>query len=472
MVRVMDVDVVVVGAGMAGLSAASELRASGLDVLVVDARGRVGGRVHTLHDARTPVPVELGPELVHEGAAAVHRLVRDLSLALHELEGPTWATAATGARRRAGLVELPDFDEKVKRGLRAAFAHVPRRGDLSMHEALGMARVPEDVRDLTRFFVQGFHAGPAEKLSARALARGGPEGRGRSLRVTAGYGALAEGLAARLSGSLRLGTTVTKITSRRAEVVIEAHGPTGHGVTFRARAAVVALPLGVLRAPEGEAGAVTFDPPLEDLESSLAHLAMGQVVKITMRFREAFWTDPRHVHPSAGRASEEDTKAKLRKSAFFFDRAGPFPTFWTARPVAAPVLVAWAGGPKADVACELEPARAVEVALDGLARALNVPRRIAHDALERYFVHDWRRDPLTRGAYSYALVGGASAARAAGQAHGKTLFFAGEHTAPAPDNGTVHGAVESGRRAASEAIAALPAARRRELAQRVARGKR
>lgn len=464
----IDADVVVIGAGMAGLSAASELRRAGLDVIVVDARGRVGGRVHTLHDRRTPVPIELGPELVHEGADAVHDLVHELALALHELEGPTWGAPAHGGT--SGLVEMPDFDEKLKRGLRAAFAQLPARGDISMEEALAHARLPEDVRDLTRLFVEGFHAGPIAEVGARGLARGGPEGRGRALRVHAGYGAIAEGLATRAAGCFRLGTTVTRVTSRRGEVVIAAHGPTGHHVTLRARAAVVALPLGVLRAPEGETGAVTFDPPLVELERSLSHLAMGHVVKITLRFRDAFWTDPKRVRVSGRTRAEDDMRERLGKTAFFFDREGLFPTFWTSRPIAAPVLVAWAGGPAADAAGKLDEPRAVEAALDGLTRMLGIPRRIAHDSLETWFTHDWQRDPLTRGAYSYALTGGASASRDSGRPRGRTLFFAGEHTAAAPDNGTVHGAIESGRRAASEAIEALPAARRRELARRVARG--
>jgi monoamine oxidase len=425
-------------------------------VLVVDARGRVGGRVHTLHDARTPVPVELGPELVHEGADAVHRLVRELSFALHELEGPTWL------RRRGSLVEMPDFDDLVKEGLRAAFARMPARGDIAVDEALRKARTSPRVDELTRMFVQNFHAGDARKLGARALSKGGPEGRGRSLRVHVGYGAVAEGLAGRVAGCLRLGTTVTAVAWRRGEVTIDGHGPTGHAVTLRARAAVVALPLGVLRAPEGEPGAIAFDPPLEEQRATLARLDMGHVVKLTLRFREAFWTD----------AASKEAKEKLGKSAFFFDPRGAFPTFWTSRPLAAPVLVAWAGGPAADALRGKDETELVACALDGLAEVLGVPARIPHDALEAWFTHDWGRDPLTRGAYSYALVGGATAARRAGAPLSKTLFFAGEHTAPSPDNGTVHGAIESGERAASELLDALPPAQRRELGRHVARGKR
>jgi monoamine oxidase len=226
---------------------------------------------------------------------------------------------------------------------------------------------------------------------------------------------------------------------------------------LRARAAVIALPLGVLRAPADEPGAVELSPPLAEKRAALERLEMGHVMKITMRFRTAFWSD---------------RNAKLAKAAFLFEPTGAFPTFWTSRPIAAPVLVAWAGGPAAEALRFLSEVQRVEVALDGLARVLDVPRALPHDAIETWFTHDWGRDPLTRGAYSYALVGGATAARRAGEPVAGTLFFAGEHTAPSPNNGTVHGAIESGRRAASEVIEALPVPRRRDVGQRALRGKR
>lgn len=430
-----DADVIVIGAGMAGLAAGAELRRAGRDVLVVDARARVGGRVHTLHDPRVPVPIELGPELVHEGADVVHELVHQLALAEHELEGTTWL------RRRGRLAERRSFDATVERGLRAAFAHIPRGGDIAFEEALARAHTSADVRELTRFFVEGFHACDPARIGARALSQGGPEGRGRSLRVHVGYRALAEGLAMRIAPCFRLGTTITSIAWRRSEVVVHGMGPTKQPVTLRARAAVVTLPLGVLQAPPDGPGAVVFDPLPGDRRRALAGLRMGHVVKLTFHFREAFWTK----------------NAALAKAAFFFHPRGPFPTYWTSLPIQAPVLVAWAGGTAAEALEGLDEAGLAGAALDGLADLLGVPRRAVHDVVETWFMHDWTRDPLARGAYSHALVGGAGAAKRLARPEGCSLFFAGEHTAPAPDNGTVHGAIESGRRAAREALDRLAA---------------
>ena len=69
-----------------------------------------------------------------------------------------------------------------------------------------------------------------------------------------------------------------------------------------------------------------------------------------------------------------------------------------------------------------------------------------------FFVHDWQSDPYCRGAYSYALVDGNEAARRLAAPVGNTLFFAGEATDCNGHNGTVHGAIASGQRAAAELI--------------------
>ncbi len=72
--------------------------------------------------------------------------------------------------------------------------------------------------------------------------------------------------------------------------------------------------------------------------------------------------------------------------------------------------------------------------------------------LESGFTHNWQADPFSRGAYSYALVGGSNAGAELGAAVDKTLFFAGEATDSSGHNGTVHGAIASGKRAAKEVL--------------------
>ena len=116
-----------------------------------------------------------------------------------------------------------------------------------------------------------------------------------------------------------------------------------------------------------------------------------------------------------------------------------------------PILTAWAGGPRADAMSQLSETGLVDRALASLARALAFPRSRLADLLESWRAHDWRRDPYSRGAYSYVGVGGLPAQRALARPCEGTLFFAGE-TTEAEEMGTVSGAIASGQRAARQIL--------------------
>lgn len=231
----------------------------------------------------------------------------------------------------------------------------------------------------------------------------------------------------------------------RSSVHVTAEGLTGRRSEIRARAAVVALPLGVLRAPPSAPGRLEFVPSLDAThEHALARLASGNVVKLVLRFREPFW--------------ERDGR---KKATYFHAASSPFPTFWTGMPVHAPVLTAWAGGPAADALAALPMRRLAEIAVDAFADIIDFPRAHAHALLEACFHHDWQTDPFARGAYAYSLVGGATAQRRFSRPIASTLFFAGEHTEGDAGGGTVDGALRSGERAAREVLHALGIGSRR-----------
>ena len=138
---------------------------------------------------------------------------------------------------------------------------------------------------------------------------------------------------------------------------------------------------------------------------------------------------------------------------FLHDRSGDFPTWWLARPWQVPLVTAWAGGPRADALADLDETALVDRALRGLSRMLDVPRARLDGLLESWRTHDWRRDPFSRGAYSYVGVGGLPAQRALARPVEGTLFFAGEVTEP-DEMGTVAGALASGQRAARRILQA------------------
>jgi monoamine oxidase len=130
----------------------------------------------------------------------------------------------------------------------------------------------------------------------------------------------------------------------------------------------------------------------------------------------------------------------------------PVPTLWTKLPLRAPVLVGWAGGPRADSLAGKGLGFLTERALYSVAVAFGISRAQVESQLEAVYTHDWQSDAFTRGAYAYLPVGGLEAQRTLASPVEGTLYFAGEATNDAGHIGTVHGAFASGERAAREII--------------------
>lgn len=415
-----NLDVAILGAGAAGLAAADELRRKGLTVAVFEARDRIGGRILTHRDARVPLPIELGAEFVHGEAPETERILRDAGRLILEVEGEDWE--AENGRLRRGESQWEQIDRLLKK--------IDTSGpDLSFADFLArrpggksLARAREEARQ----FVQGFHAADLEQISAHSLA-GSDSGEARnSGRVLEGYDQIPAWLARDLGNTLRLGCPIIEIAWEPGRVELT----TGDGDRVQARAAVVTVPLGVL-----QSDTIRFRPEVPRLRETLDLLAMGSVLRLIFWFKEAPW--------------------KQGCLGFLFTGDETFGVWWTAHPVRAPLAVAWCGGPPAAKLSGLSPGEIADRALRALATHLGLPRRRVESRLLDFWTHDWQTDPWSRGAYSYPRVGGADAARTLARPVRKTLFFAGEATAKEGENGTVEGALSSGRRAAQQVMRAV-----------------
>ncbi|HTJ27042.1 MAG TPA: NAD(P)/FAD-dependent oxidoreductase [Candidatus Limnocylindria bacterium] len=431
-------DVVVLGAGAAGLAAARVLAGAGRSVVVLEARKRVGGRLLTREDAGLPFPIELGGEFIHGETPESFALLRAAGTVAIDL-GQSSFTFEDGALR-----EQDDPFEIVAAVMKRARA---LREDVSVAEFLrtlpGEGAQAERERRLTRMLVEGFDAADPERAAMRTIAEEWSENgqTSRQFRPLGGYARLLRVLhgaldPARAHVVLAAAAHTLRWSDEGATVL--ARAASGDELAVHARAAIVTVPVGVL-----QAGAPRFEPPLpERTREALAALVMGPVVKLVLRFRSAFWE----------RLDDE----RYRDGAFFHHPHGAFPTFWTMLPLRAPLLVAWAGGPKAEALAGRARDELVALALVDLAALFgngDEPRA----ELEAVYTHDWQRDPYARGAYSYVATGGDGARAALAAPIGTRVFVAGEATAPVTEAGTVAGALRSGERAAREALAALGA---------------
>lgn len=430
-------DVIVIGAGAAGLAAASHLAQAGREVLLLEARDRVGGRIWTRREAGVPVPIELGAEFIHGSAAITRRLLARAGSPVVD---------AAGAHVTLEEGELQPHEPswpKIQAAMRgnAALAGPDMSFDDFLEQQLGGILSPEE-RQRARTMAEGFDAADTARASARAIAA---EWTGSTLgdatsRPRDGYETLPAALMAARHGGrprLRLNSPVGEVRWARHAVQVSGEF-LGAPFTARSARAVIAVPLGVLQSPPPAAGAVRFTPGIDGKRTALASLASGPVVKILLRFASAFW--------------EELHDGRYRDVSFFHAPGGQIPTFWTCAPASAPLLVAWAGGPRAQaVSAGASPQQLAATAMQSLQRLLGRHVDVSRQ-LEGYYYHDWQQDPFARGAYSYVLVGGSEARARLARPLDDTLFFAGEATDTEGEGGTVTGALQSGRRAALEVL--------------------
>lgn len=430
-------DVVVLGAGAAGLAAAVELARRGKSAVVLEARDRIGGRVWSLDVPGLPAPVELGAEFIHGRPAATLARMRRAGIAA--LDAPIARLAVVGGKLQ------PRGDgpyAEIRRFLRRHAGALKKR-DASFEAFLGRGRrgLSAEARTFARMRVQGYDAADPARASARAIAEewsAEDAGRPGHFRPRGGYGALLAMLAGSLDGSgveLRLQHVVRSVRWQRGSVEVDG---TNQGKPFRlgARRAIVTLPLGVLKLPPRAPGAVRFTPTLRAKRPALDGLESGAVIKAALLFRSAFW--------------EEIDEGRYRGASFFHSPSTAFPTFWTALPERVPLLVAWAGGPKA---ARFARAAAQDIMRDAAASLDSIfgARGGIENRLAAAWVHHWQQDPFARGAYSYVAVGGHGARRSLAEPLDHTLFFAGEAADYEGEHGTVAGALASGERAAREA---------------------
>jgi len=412
-------DVLVIGAGIAGLRAAEVLVAGGRRVIVLEARDRIGGRIHT--DRSWGVPVELGASWIHgvqnnpiaalAASAGIKTQATDYESIMYGVDGQGRSPDALDdlesqvtALLKAGRKGSPDADEPLRTALDRAIS----RADLDAATRL-------DVEMGITESIEHEYASDAVDLSANHFDDGAREDGGDVL-LPGGYDKVVEAVGRGLD--VRTGHVVSSIdTAGDRAVVVTSQG------NFEAGAVVVTVPLGVLKA-----GSIQFLPALSEPKSrAIAKLGMGALSKSCLRFESEFWPDDTElidIVPPASRRGQwveslslsglSDVPALMMFNAGTFARA--VETMTDAEVIAS-------------ASTALKPAFGEIPAPTGLLRSV------------------WSVDPFSLGSYSFLAVGSSLADRNALAAPEGRRFFAGE--ACSRDHAaTVHGAYTSGEAAA------------------------
>ncbi len=422
--------VVVVGAGMAGIAAADRLRRLGYDVRVVEARNRVGGRIHSWRGWPDSV-VDLGASWIHGYHAgnpitpiarrAGARLVSSSYSSGRVHIDPSLRADVTAphSARWARIVEQAERDASRRPHDESLAQAVRRRVACSDLDAF--------EKDELAFYLNGNYTtewgADPDELSARKADQGKEYGpTGEDAFFPHGYDQVTNYVARNLT--IDTGVVVRRVVLRHRGA--DVHTSAG---TIHARAVVVTVALGVLK-HEG----IEFVPPLpERHERAINRLGMGVLSKTFLRFEAPFWPVDvdwqEYVGPRHGAWAEWFSMAK----------AGP------------PVILCFHGGDRAREIEKTHPNDVRDEAMRTLRTMFGqqIPEPLALTTTA------WSRDQFAHGSYSTNAVGSTRAdRRALGEPVDGRLFFAGEATEP-DYSSTVHGAYRTGLRAARQVAAAL-----------------
>lgn len=413
--------VIVIGAGVAGLSAAYHLKGFGIEAAVLEARDRIGGRVWTDRDF-ADIPVEFGAELIHGRSPAVNTWAWIEKLGLrtwlwNKLDDSMIRTEA-GDWLTMGEAREADAELDVTRTWDLGDAPEPRQDeDLGSYlRRIGFSET--QLRYVQRSFANA-EGERMESLNAAAHAHLFKDSDGdddySDYRILDGYDSYYERLADGLD--IRLGCVVQEIDWTDG-VRIRAES----GDLYAAEAAVITLPLGVLQSDR-----VRFNPPLPALKrEALDGLKMGPVMKLVYLFDEPL------LDPSIGA---------------IYARGNP-PMWWSPSLGRDSGATVWTGFVTGDYARELlalgEDA-ALRKGLETLRAEIGKPTLRFSKA--RWV--NWPADRFAMGGYSVCLPGHYDAREKLAQAT-PPLFWAGEASAPHHLTAMVHGAYFTGQRAARE----------------------
>ncbi len=407
-------EIVIIGAGISGLSVGRSLLEMGHSVTVVEARDRMGGRIHTL-DSKFSRTVETGAEFIHGKLPHTLKLLKEAGQNKTLIKGKFY-TISKNELEKGDM--LDDHWKKLLSELNKLESDVTIATFLSQHFS---GSEFNDLRERVRQFAEGFDIADVNRVSALALKEEWNHNDDEhQYHIDGGYITLINFLKDEIiknGGSIILSEPVNEIQWATGNVKII----TTTGKSFASEKVIVTVPLGVLQKK-----IIKFVPELPNHELAFESMGFGGVIKFLFEFKEAFWE-------SSGR--------KLKNLAFVFSDA-EIPTWWSQLPDKTPLLTGWFSGPRTFESTHT-PELLYEKALTSLQYIFRCDRKEIQTNIVHWHIADWVQDPFTHGAYSYPTLYTLKAKALISVPVQETIYFAGEALYEGSAMGTVEAALTS-----------------------------
>lgn len=421
--------ILIIGAGAAGLMAGRILSEQGYRVTFLEARDRIGGRIHTLHSGAFSRPVELGAEFVHGNLPLTLSLLQEANIPYTKIEGELWHYEDGRFHQDDRFTEHWSLLMDKLQALEADCSILA-----FLEREFGDDQYAKMRTSVIRF-ASGYDAADPADVSACSLRDEWSEepAGDDQYRVAGGYGRLMHYLqeqCIRHGAAFHLLTTVTALEWSAGRI----NAIATDGTTYTADKVIVTLPPSLLQLET-----IRFTPAIPAYRTAATHIGCGHVIKFILQFREDFW---------------KTTNVARQDQLHMLLSDEEIPTWWTQGPAADTLLTGWVGGPAAFRMSGLGKEALLAKALDTLSHILGEPVATLRQHLEDYVIADWTAAPFTRCAYAYEKVETKAARAVLKTPVDHTIFFAGEALYEGAAKDTVEAALCSGKDVAGQLITA------------------
>lgn len=422
-------DIIIIGGGAAGLMAARTLSKKGKSVIVLEARDRIGGRIHTINGEGFSQPVETGAEFMHGELPVTMKLMQEAKVSYRRGEGKMWSI------EKGHLEQGGSFDDNWEE----LISELKKLNhDMPIAEFLNTrfgGKEYTDMRESISRFVQGFDAADPAKASSLSLLEEWTSNEDLTgYHIEGGYSQLMNFLqkeSLNQSVAFHLSEEVKEIKWQKNNVTVI----TFIGKEFNASKVLITIPPAVLNAKT-----VGFIPEVPDHSNAIDKIETGGVIKFLAEFNEAYWED-------------KNTSLRQMPHLHFLFTDATIPTWWSQLPSTHPLLTGWLSGPVTNTVTKSEE-ELKQDAIISLAYILNCSEDELKSKLKSLKVINWLQDPLSKGAYAYRTIDTSEAMKVLSKPIEETIYFAGEAYYDGSEMGTVEAALACGEQRAIEMLKA------------------
>lgn len=418
----MQDEIIVVGAGAAGLMVARKLSHEGKQIRIIEGRDRAGGRIFTTKENGFSLRIEAGAEFIHGNLIESIRILEEANIQYQETSGALYNAREAEAHKQKDFIEHQKLFAK-----KLLEAHE----DMSVQAFLDLHFKDEKYDSLRKSiegYVQGYDLADLDKSSTLSLKEEWlGEDDDQQYRIDDGYGAIINYLledCKRNNCQFEFNSIVKKVDWKRDYAKIF----TSDGRTFECQKLIITVPLGIWHSKKGDAAHIEYNPLLPGKLEAAQQMGYGEVVKIIIEFNDPFWENEEIVG-----------KKRMKNLGFVFGNTR-IPTWWTQAPAKTPILTGWFGGPPVRNFKKLNNEGLLQLATDSLSKLFHVDHSIILEKMIAWRVYNWAADEFSMGGYAFPSLNRHKYIALLAEPSSDTIFISGEALWGGPEVGTVEAA--------------------------------